>query len=64
MDEHAHAIIKCDQCIERLQQGQLPACVVACPTGALEFKSMDDVLDAKRKVTLLDLKCMISGESK
>lgn len=64
MDEHAHAIIKCDLCIERLKQGQLPACVVACPTGALTFKTMDEVLDEKRKATLRELKCAMSGESK
>lgn len=29
-------IIKCDLCLERLQNGEEPACVEACPTGALK----------------------------
>lgn len=30
-------ITKCDLCVERLDKDELPACVVGCPTGALEF---------------------------
>ena len=30
-------VIKCDLCFERLQKGEKPACVVACPTGAITF---------------------------
>ena len=32
------AVIKCDQCVARVAVGELPACVVACPTGALRFE--------------------------
>ena len=28
---------KCDLCVERIDQGQLPSCVHHCPTGALIF---------------------------
>lgn len=38
------AIIKCDLCSDRLSQNRLPACVEACPTGALELKELDDVV--------------------
>jgi len=31
-------IIKCNLCIERLDGGENPACVEACPTDALIFK--------------------------
>ena len=55
MDEDSHAIIKCDQCFQRLQRGQLPACVEACPTHTLEFKSLDDVVDAKRDAYLVQI---------
>lgn len=30
-------VYKCDLCVERLNKDILPACVEACPTGALEF---------------------------
>jgi carbon-monoxide dehydrogenase iron sulfur subunit len=35
--EDGKALLKCDLCIERLEAGQEPACVEACPTGALLF---------------------------
>ncbi|MEA3336363.1 MAG: 4Fe-4S dicluster domain-containing protein [Chloroflexota bacterium] len=37
-------ISKCWMCFEGLQEGQLPACVEACPTGALRFGRRDDLL--------------------
>lgn len=37
-------IIKCDLCIERVEQGQEPACVSACPTGALHFAEPEDLV--------------------
>lgn len=36
-------IFKCDQCVRRQAQGLLPACVEACPTGCLTFRSDGDV---------------------
>ncbi len=32
------AVMKCDLCVERQKQGLGPACVEACPTGALTVK--------------------------
>lgn len=37
------AIIKCDLCIERVEKGEEPACVKACPTGALKFKYISEI---------------------
>ena len=32
--------LKCDLCIERIQENEVPACVNACPTGALKIKTI------------------------
>lgn len=37
-------VSKCDFCIERTGKGLLPACVEACPTKALKYGRVDDVL--------------------
>lgn len=39
--------VKCDNCIGRQQQGQLPACVEACKSGALTFEDTDAALKRK-----------------
>lgn len=39
---------KCDLCIERLIADRLPACVAACPTKALKFTSLDEVIENKK----------------
>lgn len=55
MDRFSRAIIKCDQCFERIERGELPACVAACPVRALEFKSLDEVTREKRGAYLLQI---------
>jgi len=42
-------IIKCDMCLERLEKGQEPACVEACPTGTLKLVSLKDVIKTRRR---------------
>ena len=37
-------IHKCQFCISRLEEGQQPACVASCPTGALRFGRRDNLL--------------------
>ncbi len=44
VDPETGTVYKCDFCIERLKQGRLPACVEACPTGALVFGTVKEVL--------------------
>ena len=43
------AMIKCDLCIERTEAGEEPACVAACPTGALRFIELDEHLRRRRR---------------
>lgn len=64
LDSRHHAIIKCDQCFERLQRGEQPACVVACPTGALEFTSQAEVVAEKRKAYLVQIGSSMNGGEK
>ncbi|MHC4156138.1 MAG: 4Fe-4S dicluster domain-containing protein [Planctomycetota bacterium] len=45
------AVVKCDLCIERTKAGQEPACVEACPTGALKLADEKELAADKRKRT-------------
>ncbi|MHC4624063.1 MAG: 4Fe-4S dicluster domain-containing protein [Planctomycetota bacterium] len=45
------AVVKCDLCIERTKAGQGPACVTACPTGALKLADEKELAADKRKRT-------------
>jgi formate dehydrogenase iron-sulfur subunit len=40
-DENLKAIRKCTMCFDRIDQGLEPACVQTCPTGALQFMTLD-----------------------
>ncbi|NCC26376.1 MAG: formate dehydrogenase [Deltaproteobacteria bacterium] len=35
---------KCDMCIDRVHNGLKPACVLSCPTGAMNFGDRDEML--------------------
>ena len=37
-------LAKCDMCIDRVLNGQEPACVKVCPTGAMSFGDRDEIL--------------------
>ncbi len=43
-DSAAPKVQKCNLCYQRLQQGQQPACVEACPSQALTFGDRDELL--------------------
>jgi carbon-monoxide dehydrogenase iron sulfur subunit len=49
MDEDKGVALKCDMCEDRLREGLAPACVTACPTGALQYGDIDEILNSKRK---------------
>lgn len=46
-------IYKCDLCVERLAKDQIPACVEACPTSCLTFRSTEQVKGWLRSVEQL-----------
>ncbi len=48
-------VVKCDMCMERIDQGKEPACVAACPTGALEFGEPGKLSDKAREEYGLNL---------
>jgi anaerobic dimethyl sulfoxide reductase subunit B len=41
-DENGNAS-KCNMCVDRLEAGQLPACVMSCPMRALDFGLLSDL---------------------
>jgi len=45
----APRIMKCTMCYPRLMQGQLPACVEACPKEALTFGKREDLINIARE---------------
>jgi len=57
-DVHAKTIVKCDFCADRVREGRVPACVEACPTGALRFGPAEEVL---KEVARGRAKQLISG---
>ncbi len=42
-------VVKCTMCAPRLEKGQLPGCVEACPKEALTFGKRDDLLKIARE---------------
>jgi len=50
MSRDGKGVVKCDECIERTRKGEPPACVAACPTGAIRFREIDDWLAERRRL--------------
>ena len=64
INSESRAVIKCDQCFERVERGEMPACVSACPTSALQYKSLSDVVTKKREAFLVQIENSLSGGEK
>ena len=43
-DEIGVSARKCDMCLDRLERNESPICVLACPTRALDFDPLDDLV--------------------
>jgi Fe-S-cluster-containing dehydrogenase component len=41
-DLFKHIVPKCDLCIDRLGEGEIPRCVASCTSGALSFEEVDE----------------------
>ncbi|MDW7682402.1 MAG: 4Fe-4S dicluster domain-containing protein, partial [bacterium] len=54
-DEKSGSWFKCNFCHDRIANGQIPACVKACPTGALVFGDRKEVM-ALAKQRLQEIK--------
>lgn len=37
-------LAKCDMCLDRVENGLLPACVKTCPTGAMNFGDRNEIM--------------------
>jgi formate dehydrogenase iron-sulfur subunit len=48
-DLKKHIVPKCDLCIDRLAEGNIPRCVATCTSGALSFEEIDDQLADDKK---------------
>lgn len=64
-DEKLGGMSKCTMCFDRVGAGMLPACVKACPTGAMQFgerdairkmaeERLDEVQNIYRKASLIN----------
>ncbi len=42
-------LAKCDMCLDRVQNGEQPACVKTCPSGAMHFGESADMLALAQK---------------
>ena len=49
LSREGKAVVKCDLCIQRTEAGERPACVEACPTGAIQLVELDENLRCQRR---------------
>ncbi|MDD5382478.1 MAG: 4Fe-4S binding protein, partial [Candidatus Margulisbacteria bacterium] len=44
-----HVTPKCDLCLDRLAEGEIPRCVATCTSGALSFAEVDEQIADEKK---------------
>ncbi|ASJ10029.1 formate dehydrogenase [Thermococcus sp. P6] len=49
VDPIREVAVKCDLCADRRREGKLPACVSVCPTEALVFGEINEIMEEKRR---------------
>lgn len=49
LDEKSRVMKKCTMCLDRVQNGLLPACVQSCPTGTMNFGDRDAMMALAEK---------------
>ncbi len=58
-------VVKCDYCMDRLDQGLLPACVSKCVTHCLSFGRVEELDQSRRerfaKTVAFELETVVSG---
>jgi len=55
LNPETDVIEKCTMCVHRVDAGLEPACVLACPTGAIRFGDTNNLADLKRERYALSL---------
>jgi carbon-monoxide dehydrogenase iron sulfur subunit len=48
LDYYRKLVFKCDLCLDRIEKEIVPACVEACPTGALRFGTFEELIRGVR----------------
>lgn len=51
-DSRKERAVKCDLCLERLRNGNDPACVKVCPTQCIVFGDVETLLDQKAEIVV------------
>ncbi|MFQ6096919.1 MAG: 4Fe-4S dicluster domain-containing protein [Armatimonadota bacterium] len=54
MDRDGKHVLKCDLCLERLRQGEQPACATACHTKAITYQSAEELAGQRRRAAAHD----------
>ncbi len=49
IDKANKIMVKCDMCAERRARGLEPACVSACPTDAIVYGEVSEIMESKRE---------------
>jgi formate dehydrogenase iron-sulfur subunit len=61
-DKNTGQVFKCTMCMDRVKNGMPPACVKACPTGAINFGDREEMQELA-KVRLKEVKSIHKSAS-